>query len=112
MFATSFLASCLTKNQIFAFLLGVLFNFILIIIGTPIVTLSFPPIIGAILRGMSYVGHIESFSQGMLSLTDSVYFLSVIAVALSFSHAHLARFQRTGSLNLSLKSMTQPLSLL
>lgn len=112
MFSVSFFASSVTQNQIFSFLLGVFLNFLLTIIGTPIVLLSLPQFVVPLISGLSYFTHIDSFSQGMIALSDVVFFLSLMTIFLSFSHAHLARFQRTGSLSWSFLMLKRPLLIL
>jgi ABC-2 type transport system permease protein len=70
--------SSLTENQIVAFILGVVFTFILFIIGHPFVTMVLP---SAIVPFFTYIGlneHFESIGRGVIDSRDIVYYLSVI----------------------------------
>jgi ABC-2 type transport system permease protein len=70
--------SSLTENQIVAFILGVVFTFILFIIGHPFVTMALP---SALVPLFTYIGlnsHFESMGRGVIDSRDIIYYLSVI----------------------------------
>jgi ABC-2 type transport system permease protein len=70
--------SSLTENQIVAFILGVVFTFILFIIGHPFVTKALP---SALVPLFTYIGlnsHFESMGRGVIDSRDIIYYLSVI----------------------------------
>jgi ABC-2 type transport system permease protein len=70
--------SSLTENQIVAFILGVVFTFILFIIGHPFVTMLLP---SALVPLFTYIGlnsHFESIGRGVIDSRDIIYYLSVI----------------------------------
>jgi ABC-2 type transport system permease protein len=70
--------SSLTENQIVAFIVGVVFTFVLFIIGHPFVTMVLP---SAIVPLFTYIGlnsHFESIGRGVIDSRDIIYYLSVI----------------------------------
>jgi len=95
MFAISFLASSITKNQVFAFLLWVLINFILIIIGTDFIQISLPYFLANFLNDFSYIYHFDSFSKWIISLSDVFYFSSIIFFSLYLSYLSINNFRKT-----------------
>lgn len=98
MFAVSFLASSITKNQVFAFLLWVLINFILIIIWTDFIQISLPYFLANFLNDLSYISHFENFSKWLVSLTDIFYFTSIIFFSLYLSYLSVNNFRKTWSI--------------
>ena len=107
MFSVSFLASSITKNQVFAFLLAVLINFLLIIIGSDFIELSLPSFLASFLNAFSYLGHAGNFSKGIISLGDVFYFASIIFFGLYLSYVSIKRFQKTGKTGLGIVSTTE-----
>ena len=97
MFAVSFLASSITKNQVFAFLLWVLINFVLIIIWTDFIQISLPYFLANFLNDLSYISHFENFSKWIISLTDIFYFSSIIFFSLYLSYLSVNNFRKTWS---------------
>lgn len=95
MFSVSFLASSITKNQVFAFLLWVLINFILIIIWTDFIQISLPYFLANFLNDFSYISHFDSFSKWIISLTDLLYFSSIIFFSLYLSYLSINNFRKT-----------------
>ena len=70
--------SSLTENQIVAFILGVVFTFILFIIGHPFITMVLP---SALVPLFTYIGlnsHFESIGRGVIDSRDIIYYLSVV----------------------------------
>ena len=107
MFAVSFLASSITKNQVFAFLLWVLINFILIIIWTGFIQLSLPYFLSNFLSSLSYLYHFESFSKWIMSFSDILYFSSIIFLSLYLSYLSINNFKKTGNIWLKISSMLE-----
>ncbi|HEX7510817.1 MAG TPA: ABC transporter permease subunit [Chitinivibrionales bacterium] len=70
--------SSLTENQIVAFILGVVFTFILFIIGHLFITMVLP---SALVPLFTYIGlnsHFESIGRGVIDSRDIIYYLSVV----------------------------------
>jgi len=70
--------SSVTKNQIISFILTVALIFIFYIIGNSFIIGSFPPEIAAVCKFLSFNTHFNSILRGVISLSDIVYYLSVI----------------------------------
>lgn len=70
--------SSLTKNQIVAFLLNVVFCFVLIIIGQDYVLLPFSGFLAQILNFFSLSSHFNIISKGLIDFRDVLYFLSFV----------------------------------
>ena len=83
-------ASCLTSNQIVAFLatlfMGIFFHLLFGLLSS-----GFPGFIGRIMNYMSMQTHYESVSRGVLDTRDIIYFLSFMITGLVISEVILAR---------------------
>jgi len=95
MFATSFLASSITKNQVFAFLLWVLINFVFIIIWTSFIEISLPYFLANFLSDISYFSHFDNFSKWIISLWDVLYFLSIIFFSIYLSNLSINNYKKS-----------------
>jgi len=76
--AIGLFVSSLTKNQIVAFIIGIVTCFALLIVGEDIVLMSAP---SAVVPLFTYLGlgtHFESVSRGVIDSRDLIYYLSVI----------------------------------
>lgn len=73
-----FFVSCITENQIIAFILGVAISFVLFILGEDIVLYSLPYHLAAIFHYMGLGAHFESIARGVVDSRDIIYYLSVI----------------------------------
>ncbi|MFH1610963.1 MAG: Gldg family protein [Patescibacteria group bacterium] len=78
--AVSIFASSLTKNQIVAFVLGIAFNFVLVLVGFEMVVLAVAEPFNIILQKLSIFGHYESVSRGVLDIKDLIYFITLVIV--------------------------------
>ncbi len=85
--AGGFLAvgSCMsasTNNQVIAFILTVVFCFLFVVAGFPLVLESFqawaPPWLVDAVAGLSFLTHFEAVSKGVLDIRDLLYFLIMI----------------------------------
>ena len=70
--------SSVTKNQIISFVITIVIIFAFYIIGNSFIIGSFPPEIAAICKFLSFNTHFNSILRGVISLSDVVYYLSVI----------------------------------
>ncbi|MCS7304997.1 MAG: Gldg family protein [Thermoguttaceae bacterium] len=84
MLAVGMVASFLTAHETVAYILGALFNGILVILGTV-------PVLSAILRSPQWAvelqrwgigGQLADFARGVISLAGIVYFLSIVVLML------------------------------
>jgi len=75
-------ASSITSNQIVSFILSVSILFLLILIGEPIITYSFPGSLTQILKTFSLKYHFSSISHGVLDIRDFIYYISTIVTFL------------------------------
>ncbi len=71
--------SSVTKNQIISFIITAGIVFIFYIIGNSFILDSLPGWIGEIGRFLSFSTHFNSILRGVISLSDIVYYFSVIA---------------------------------
>jgi len=67
--------SSLTRNQIVAFLLSVVFSFILMLLGLDYVSAPFSGVMAEVLNFFSMSPHFSVLSRGLLDFSDVVYFL-------------------------------------
>jgi len=73
--------SAMTKNQVIAFVLGVAISFVFAVSGYSVITDFLDqnlPVLAAIARGFSVIQRFRNISQGLLSLSDIVFFASFI----------------------------------
>lgn len=89
------LLSALTKNQVIAFVLGVVVCLVLVFLGWSVFNglLSgfLPPVAVDFVANLGFIPHFEAFSKGILDPRDFAYFGSVIALALALNVAVLER---------------------
>ena len=91
MIAVGLLASSLTRNQITAFILGAFVCFGLVLIGTPVVQIGLPRLIGGWASQMSVISHFENVARGVVDLRDLIYFASTCGLFLVLAVAALSR---------------------
>jgi ABC-2 type transport system permease protein len=87
--AVGLFASALTRNQIIAFIIGVVICFSLTMIDR---MLFFLP--GSLLGVMSYLGadqHFQNISKGIIDSRDIIYFLSLCFIGLYAAHLTLEK---------------------
>ena len=84
-------ASSLTRNQITAFMVAASASFFLVLIGTPVVLIGLPPMLGAAVSRLSVVGHFSNVARGVVDLRDVIYFLSTTALFLFLATGHMSK---------------------
>lgn len=97
--AGSFLAVCsftsaLTKNQVISFVISVVINLCLVLLGADALKdyLTFLPIEWAEgLSNFSYMTHFEGFTRGLIAFKDLVFFLSLSLIFLLLTSIVLER---------------------
>jgi len=70
--------SCLTENQIVAFILSVFACFALFIIGEPIVLTALPGWLAGTFSFLGLGSHFQSIGRGVIDSRDIIYYFSVI----------------------------------
>lgn len=87
--------SAFTKNQVIAFVLGVVVNLVLVLLGWSVfngLLSGFLPVGGVdFVANLGYMPHFDAFSKGILDLRDFAYFSSVIALSLTINVVALER---------------------
>ena len=71
--------SSLTRNQIVAFILGLSFTMILMVMGLDIVAITLPQRMASLLQDLSPVTHFSSIARGVIHLRDVLYFVALIS---------------------------------
>jgi len=89
--AIGMFASALSKNQIVAFILGVVFCFFFFMVGENLVLSNLPTWLSPFFDYMSVQSHFESIARGVLDSRDVIFYLSLIATFLYLNHLILAR---------------------
>ena len=98
MIAIGIWASSMTRNQITAFILGAITCFALVLIGTPIVQIGLPRLVGSWAAQLSVISHFENVARGVVDLRDLLYFASTCGLFLLLAVAALGgeRLSRAG----------------
>ncbi|MFO1518357.1 MAG: ABC-2 transporter permease [bacterium] len=84
-------ASTLSKNQIVAFLLGVVLCFLFFVLGESLILSHAPASLAPLLSYLSVQTHFESMGRGVLDTRDWVYYLSFISFFLYLNRISLMR---------------------
>lgn len=84
-------SSSMTRNQITAFILGAFICFALVLIGTPIVQIGLPRLIGGWAAQLSVISHFENVARGVVDLRDLLYFGSTCGLFLLLAVASLSQ---------------------
>ena len=84
-------ASSMTRNQITAFILGAFVCFTLVLIGTPIVQIGLPRLIGGWAAQLSVISHFENVARGVVDLRDLLYFGSTCGLFLLLAVSSLSQ---------------------
>ncbi len=75
--------SCLTKNQVIAFVVTAVVCFIFVLSGYPLVLDFFgswaPQFLVEVISSFSFLSHFNAITQGVIDMRDFIYFASLIA---------------------------------
>ncbi len=82
-------SSCLARNQITAFILGVSVMFILVLVGLNPLLVGLPPFLGAVAARLGVLSHFQNIARGVIDLRDAVYFLTLSAIFLMLGYQAL-----------------------
>lgn len=77
------------KNQVPVLMVSVISIFVLIMIGSDMVTMSLPGWLGTILSRLSVLPHFTSIARGVLDIRDIWYFVLITVVFLELGHMKL-----------------------
>lgn len=79
--------SAITRNQVIAFVVGVVICFLFTVAGSPLVLNFFtgwaPPSLVSIVAATSIITHFNAITLGVIDLRDVIYFVSLIAAWLA-----------------------------
>ncbi len=97
--AISSCMSAITKNQVIAFVLGVVVCFLFTVSGAPMVLDFFsswaPRVLVQAIASFSFLDHFNSITEGVIYLRDIVFFASLIAFWL-FANAVVVNLKKAG----------------
>ncbi len=85
--------SSVTKNQIISFLVSVAIIFIFYMIGNSLILDSMPSTVASVGKFLSFGSHFDSILRGVISLSDILYYVSVIVFFL-FLNARVAGLRK------------------
>ncbi|MFN8693076.1 MAG: ABC transporter permease subunit [Holosporales bacterium] len=84
--AIGLFASALSRNQVTAFVVGVVLSFALLVGGTPLMTQLFAPWAGVFvveaIAGLSMLTHFDTLTKGLITLKAAGYFVVLVVVFL------------------------------
>ncbi len=86
--AMGIFASSLSKNQVVALILGMVFCTVIFFLS--LFSSMFPSVLGQLAESIGIVSHIESMGRGVWDLRDLVYFFSLIFIFLYLSVQRLS----------------------
>ncbi|MBI4129798.1 Gldg family protein, partial [Candidatus Roizmanbacteria bacterium] len=78
--------STLFVTQIAALLVTVFVGFLLIVIGTELVTANLPLVVVPVFERLSFLSHLSSMSRGVIDTRDVWYFISVVIMFLGLTY--------------------------
>jgi ABC-2 type transport system permease protein len=77
------------KNQVAALMVSVVSTFVLIMIGSEIVTMSIPSWLGTLFARFSVLPHYNAIARGVLDVRDIWYFILFTVICLELGHLKL-----------------------
>ncbi len=78
--------SSLTRNQVIAFILGLLFIGALLLAGLDVVADGLPSRVSGLLQTLSPATHFSSIARGVIDLRDVLYFIALVSTLLSATY--------------------------
>ena len=84
-------SSSVTRNQVTAFILGVVVMFALILVGLDPLLVGLPAGLGDVAASLGVLPHFQQIARGLIDLRDAVYFLTLAAIFLSLAYLGIAR---------------------
>ena len=84
--AVGLFTSSMTQNQIVAFILGLFFIAVLMVVGLDLVADTMPEKTSSVLQTLSPATHFSSITRGVIDLRDILYFIALISTFLSATY--------------------------
>jgi ABC-2 type transport system permease protein len=84
-------SSSVTKNQVTAFILGVVVMFALVLVGLDPLLVGLPAALGDIVASLGVLPHFQQIARGLIDLRDAVYFVTLAAVFIALAYLGLER---------------------
>lgn len=81
--------SSLTRNQVVAFILGLIFTASLLLVGLDVVADGLPSRLAGLLQTLSPATHFSSMARGVIDLRDILYFIALVSTFLSATYLML-----------------------
>lgn len=83
-------SSSVTKNQVTAFIVGVLVMFALVLVGLDPLLVGLPAGLGDVAASLGVLPHFQQIARGVIDLRDAIYFVTLAAVFLALAYLGLA----------------------
>ena len=84
-------SSSITRNQVTAFIVGVLVMFVLVLVGLDPLLVGLPPALGNAAASLGVLPHFAQIGRGLIDLRDVIYFVTLAGVFLALACLGLAR---------------------
>ena len=82
-------SSSVTKNQVTAFIVGVLVMFALVLVGLDPLLVGLPAGLGDVAASLGVLPHFQQIARGVIDLRDAVYFATLAAIFLALAYLGL-----------------------
>ena len=83
-------SSSVTKNQVTAFIVGVLVMFALVLVGLDPLLVGLPAGLGDVAASLGVLPHFQQIARGVIDLRDAVYFVTLAAIFIALAYLGLA----------------------
>lgn len=84
-------SSSVTRNQVTAFIVGVVVMFALVLVGLDPLLVGLPAALGDVVASVGVLPHFQQIARGLVDLRDVIYFLTLAAIFLALAYLGLAR---------------------
>lgn len=84
-------SSSVTRNQVTAFIVGVVVMFALVLVGLDPLLVGLPAALGDVAASLGVLPHFQQIARGLVDLRDVIYFLTLAAIFLALAYLGLAR---------------------
>lgn len=84
-------SSSVTRNQVTAFILGVVVMFALILVGLDPLLVGLPAALGDLAASLGVLPHFQQIARGLVDLRDAIYFATLAAIFLALAYLGLVR---------------------
>ena len=84
-------SSSVTRNQVTAFILGVVVMFLLILVGLDPLLVGLPAALNDAASAVGVLPHFQQIARGVIDLRDAIYFVTLAAIFLALAYLGMAR---------------------